>query len=146
MTRLTQIAHEFVEFVPETLEEGKLYVSVQYGTATHLCACGCGSKVITPITPTDWTLVFDGETVSLDPSIGSWSLPCRSHYWIQRGRVRWAARWSNDQVEAGRARDRSLKDAYFEKPDERPSGGDGNRRTSSDDGRLWRLLRRLRRR
>ncbi|MFC4855982.1 DUF6527 family protein [Actinophytocola glycyrrhizae] len=24
---------------------------------------------------------FNGETVSLSPSIGNWSFPCRSHYY-----------------------------------------------------------------
>ncbi|WP_417924835.1 DUF6527 family protein [Collimonas pratensis] len=27
----------------------------------------------------DWSLTYDGKTVSLDPSIGNWSLPCRAH-------------------------------------------------------------------
>ncbi|MGW5416889.1 DUF6527 family protein [Actinomadura geliboluensis] len=29
--------------------------------------------------------------MSLDPSIGNWSLPCRSHYGVRRGRVQQAA-------------------------------------------------------
>jgi hypothetical protein len=35
---------------------------------------------------------FDGRSVSLTPSIGSWSLPCHSHYFLTRGKVRWAGR------------------------------------------------------
>jgi hypothetical protein len=43
--------------------------------------------------------------VSLNPSLGSWSLPCQSHYWSQRNRVHWARRWSPEEIAAGRARD-----------------------------------------
>lgn len=77
----------FVEFVPDELDEATLYISMTYGTASHLCCCGCGTKVVTPITPTDWSMRFDGDTVSLFPSIGNWDQPCRSHYVIERNRV-----------------------------------------------------------
>ena len=42
-----RIAHEFVEFIPEKLEEGVVYVSFEYATAMHLCCCGCGREVST---------------------------------------------------------------------------------------------------
>jgi Family of unknown function (DUF6527) len=35
----------------------------------NLCCCGCGEKVVTPLRPTDWKLIFDGKTISLDPSL-----------------------------------------------------------------------------
>src|ERR1039458_6166357 len=88
-----KLSHKFVEFVPNVLEKGVLYVSITYGTASHLCCCGCGREVVTPITPTGWKLIFDGETVSLHPSIGNWNFPCRSHYWISNNRVEWAEDW-----------------------------------------------------
>jgi hypothetical protein len=106
------LRHEFVEFIPDELEEGVLYVSIPYATAAHLCACGCGREVITPISPTDWKVIFDGATVSLDPSIGNWSFPCQSHYWIRRGRIRWARKWTREEIEAGRARGRRVKERY----------------------------------
>jgi Family of unknown function (DUF6527) len=109
---MKQLRHEFVEYLPEALEEGTLYVSMQYATAAHRCACGCGNEVITPLSPTDWKLTFDGRTISLSPSIGNWSFPCRSHYWITRDRVEWAASWSREEVEAGRAKDRKRKGQY----------------------------------
>jgi hypothetical protein len=109
---MKQLRHEFVEYLPEALEEGTLYVSMQYATAAHRCACGCGNEVITPLSPTDWKLTFDGRTISLSPSIGNWSFPCRSHYWITRDRVEWAASWSQEEVEAGRAKDRKRKGQY----------------------------------
>ena len=56
--------------------DGILYVSMEYATATHLCACGCGLTVVTPISPTDWQISYNGRTVSLYPSIGNRSFPC----------------------------------------------------------------------
>lgn len=108
---------QFVESVPETLDAGVLYVSMSLASVIHLCACGCGQEVITPLSPTDWKLWFDGESVTLDPSIGNWSFRCRSHYWIRGGAVQWSGSWSDGQIAAGRAHDRERKDAYYEEPE-----------------------------
>jgi uncharacterized protein DUF6527 len=107
------LTHEFIEFVPDVVEEGKLYVSIEYATIVHKCCCGCGKEVVTPLSPTGWKLIFDGKTISLDPSIGNWSFPCRSHYWIRNNRVRWAADWPQSRVDANRAHDRYAKERYF---------------------------------
>ena len=90
MIRRTAIEHRFVESAPEALDDGVLYVSIPYSTALHLCPCGCGSEIVTPISRQGWTLAFDGESISLHPSIGNWNYPCRSHYWIRRDRIEWA--------------------------------------------------------
>ncbi len=107
------LRHEFVEHIPDQLAEGTIYISVQFATAVHRCCCGCGNEVVTPLSPTDWSLIFDGESVSLDPSIGNWSFACRSHYWITRSRVKWARRWSKERIRAGRAADSAAKARYF---------------------------------
>lgn len=107
------LRHEFVEFIPDAIDEGKIYVSIEYATAVHKCACGCGKEVVTPLTPTDWKLIFDGKTVSLDPSIGNWGFLCRSHYWITNDRAIWAEDWSQARVDASRAQDRRAKDKYY---------------------------------
>ncbi len=111
--KVTLLKHKFVDLIPEELAEGTVYVSIPYGTVVHKCCCGCGNEVVTPLGPTDWQLVFDGESVSLTPSIGNWSLPCQSHYWINRNRVAWASRWRSAQIAAARAADRAAKDEYF---------------------------------
>lgn len=113
MKRDINFRHEFVEFMPDSIDEGTLYVSMEYATVIHRCCCGCGNKVVTPLSPTDWTLTFDGHAITLDPSIGNWGFPCRSHYWIKGGKVRWSADWSHKRIEAGRARDRHEKERYF---------------------------------
>lgn len=110
---MTTLRHKFVECIPETLDEGVLYVSIAHGTAVHRCCCDCGREVVTPLTPTDWKLIFDGETVSLYPSIGSWNLPCRSHYWITRNRVEWAEDWPEWKVEAVAAKEQREKDWFY---------------------------------
>ena len=102
-------------YIPDVVKEGVLYISIPYATATHKCACGCGEVVVTPISPTDWNLTWNGESVTLNPSIGSWSLPCRSHYCIVENRIIWARKWNFSEIYAGRAKDRRAKDRYYGK-------------------------------
>ena len=111
MRQPTVLVYEFVKTIPEELEERTLYVSMDYATVAHKCCCGCGREVVTPLTPTDWKLTYDGESISLSPSIGNWSFECMSHYWIEESTVRWAGRWSKKQIEVGRMRDRRAKAA-----------------------------------
>lgn len=110
---MTKLFHKFVEFIPDVTEDGVLYVSLTYGTVSHRCCCGCGREVVTPLTPTDWKLIFDGETVSLYPSIGNWNFPCRSHYWIRNNCVEWAEDWSEHEVNEAIADDRIQKFRYY---------------------------------
>jgi hypothetical protein len=86
---LKTIEPRFVTNVPRSLEPGVLYVSMEFGTTVHACCCGCGEQVVTPLAPNDWSLLYDGQTVSLWPSIGNWNMHCRSHYVIQRNEVVW---------------------------------------------------------
>ena len=109
--------HSFVKFIPEVLDEGILYISMEYGTAMHRCACGCGNPVVTPFSPTDWQLYFNGEAISLSPSIGNWNFTCQSHYWIRQGQIQWAGKWSKDEIEKGRKRDQINKGRHVAKPD-----------------------------
>lgn len=116
MMRCQKLEHRFVQFVPEKLEPGVLYISLEFCTASHACCCGCGEEVVTPLSPVQWRITFDGETVSLWPSIGSWSLQCRSHYVIDHGRVLTAPPWNDAQVEAGRQRDREERAHHYGAP------------------------------
>ena len=93
VTKIPRLRHHFVDFIPEHLADGHLYVCMEHATAIHRCCCGCGSEVVTPLAPDDWKLTFDGEAISLSPSIGNWSFKCRSHYWIRNDRVVWARKW-----------------------------------------------------
>jgi hypothetical protein len=111
--RHQRLTHRFVEHIPERLEPGILYVSMKYATSAHACCCGCGEEVVAPFTPTDWKMTFDGETISLHPSIGNWTLKCRSHYVITGGMATEALPWDDEQVEAERRRDRAAKAHFF---------------------------------
>lgn len=117
MMRHSHLEYRFVQHIPDRLEQGVLYVSMEYGTAAHSCCCGCGEEVVTPFTPTDWKMTFDGETVSLRPSIGNWNLPCHSHYVIERGQVIEARPWSDEQIAAERRRDKAAKARYYNTPE-----------------------------
>ena len=109
------IKHNFVEFIPDIVEQGILYISIPYATATHKCACGCGEIVVTPITPTDWDIIWNGDSITIRPSIGNWSLPCRSHYFIEKNRIIWAGKWSQSKIKKGRKKDKTAKKRYYKK-------------------------------
>ena len=83
----SHLKHIFIKKFPESLEEGVLYISIEYGTAVHKCCCGCGEKVFTPFSPDFWKITYDGESISLYPSIGNWSFECKSHYFIKNDKV-----------------------------------------------------------
>ena len=113
MTAPLSIEHVFVDRIPTVRTEKTLYVSIPFATAVHNCMCGCGTKIVTPLSPPQWKITFDGETVSLWPSIGNSGLTCRSHYVIEQEQVHWAPTWSDEKIVAGRARDKSLRDRHF---------------------------------
>jgi len=102
-----------VEFIPKILEPGILYVAEELGAAAHLCACGCGAKVRTPLGPTDWSLVETPRGPTLRPSIGNWQQHCQSHYWIRNGEILWARRWSKEEIAEGRKAERSRADQHY---------------------------------
>jgi hypothetical protein len=97
---------------------------------------------VTPLSPAQWAVVFDGATVSLVPSIGNWQSPCRSHYSVQRDRIRWAGQWTEAQIAAGRERDRLELERYLsgsstpDQPAVQPTSAPPSRRA-----RPWRWLR-----
>lgn len=114
--RVTRFEHRFVEHFPDQLEPGVLYVSLPFASVAHGCACGCGNEVVTPLSPTGWRLTFNGKSISLYPSIGNWSYPCRSHYWIKHGVVEWSYDMSRAEIEAGRKYARATRAGYYETP------------------------------
>ena len=110
------IQNRFVELIPEKLEDGILYISIKYCTTIHKCVCGCGNEVVTPISPNDWQLYFDGKTISLFPSIGNWNFDCKSHYWITKNKIEMIRKWSEKEIDSGKKSDyHSKKKYYFKK-------------------------------
>lgn len=111
---LTRIRLERVRTMPTTLEPGVLYVSEEFETAAHLCACGCRSKIRTPLGATEWTFTDDRDGPSLAPSVGNWQKPCKSHYWIDQGEIHWSGAWSQTQILAGRAAEERRRRTYYD--------------------------------
>jgi hypothetical protein len=134
---------QVVELMPPTIDDGILYISLKYMTAVHRCCCGCGERVVTPISPTDWSVTFHGDTVSLHPSVGNWGLACGSHYIFRRSRVEWAPRWSQERIDAGRRADHLAKQQQFDGGVQRgisPAGGGKSTREPIARGRRMRRL------
>ncbi|MHB8634227.1 MAG: DUF6527 family protein [Thermoplasmatota archaeon] len=100
-----QVKHAFVEFIPDQLEGATLYISLTYNITTHLCFCGCGSVVNASLSPSRWSIEYDGERVTMYPSFGNFSFPCQSHYWIRRSRVVWAKRYTTEEIAEARQTD-----------------------------------------
>lgn len=100
-----------VQHFPTKIEPGILYVAEEFKAAAHLCACGCGSIVRTPLNR--WTLIDTEDGPSLDPSIGNWQEPCHSHYWIERGEVIWDRKWSPREIEAGRRQEQARLNSHY---------------------------------
>jgi hypothetical protein len=80
-----EIKPVFVEFIPEKLIQNEIYISKEYGTAVHLCLCGCGEKAVMPLNPkfsSSWNLMEKDGKVSFSPSILNTNCPNRYHYII----------------------------------------------------------------
>ena len=107
--------YKFVKYIPDNLNKGVIYISLEFGTAVHKCFCGCEERVVTPISPTDWEISYNGEAISFYPSIGNWSFKCQSHYWIKHNKVIWGRKWSKTEIKTGRERDLLNKKNYYEK-------------------------------
>ncbi|WP_414695066.1 DUF6527 family protein [Paraburkholderia sp.] len=105
------------------------------------------------MTPTDWTLTFDGEHISLWPSVGSWNLPCQSHYVIRKNRVITAAPWSQKQIDGQIAKEKAVRSLQYDQAIEQSAGelvtpaDTGNADSSVQEqrsgfwSRLWKLWR-----
>ena len=119
--RCTTIIPEFVESAPQDLQDGVIYISDRFRTALHKCCCGCGREVVTPLNPAGWSYYRDGRSITLKPSIGNWSFPCKSHYLIIRNQVVWAETMSAQQIARVKARDACDQEAYIKRCNEEKS-------------------------
>ena len=111
-----------VHYMPKELKPGVLYVSEEFGIAAHLCPCGCGAKIKTPLGPTEWSIEETDSGPSLSPSVGNWQQACQSHYWIYRGEIKWAAKWTPEQISAGRRHEEERRGAYYDALDRKRGG------------------------
>lgn len=84
--------------IPEgELRQDYFYYCEKSHTAVHLCACGCGSRVVTPIAyegqPSGRNAFRLHATIdnlaTLDRPIVNVHLPCYSRYYIRSSRIEW---------------------------------------------------------
>lgn len=101
--------HQFVEIIPKELDSNTLYVSIKYNTIIHKCPCGCGEEVVTPLSPYDWKLTYNGINISLYPSIGNWNYKCKSHYWIKNSKIVWSSNMEDEQILFNRKQNEKAK-------------------------------------
>lgn len=111
---MNRLSLEHVQYLPKELTPGVLFVSKEYSVAGHLCACGCGQKVITPLGPAEWTFSERNGRPTLYPSIGNWQLPCRSHYFIKDGAIDWSYSMSEKSIAAGRRAEEAHRQQYYD--------------------------------
>jgi len=87
--KLYEIDYRLVDFIPKDKKFGILYICDAYSVTVHKCACGCGVDVVTPFgDDKSWALTIT-DKVSLSPSIGNFRYPCKSHYFITEGKIKW---------------------------------------------------------
>jgi Family of unknown function (DUF6527) len=108
--------------MPRELKPNVLYVSEEFDIAIHLCPCGCGSRVKTPLGAAEWSMEENESGPTLEPSLGNWQIACQSHYWITRGNVEWAAKWKPEQIAEGRRYEEKRRRAYYEANDRQRGG------------------------
>lgn len=134
VTRIDRVRPSFVKFIPDVLADGVLYISGEYKVVTHRCCCGCGERVDTPLSPSGWVLSFNGDTVSLWPSIAGGR--CNSHYVIRGGKIQWVAPLTRSQAMI--ALDRDVAAANFLSGPTRDADADGKGRARTEP--WWRRL------
>lgn len=89
--KINELKPEYVHYVPDKMEEGVLYISIEFRLANHLCACGCGIETVTPLGKDDWQLTDNNGLITLRPSIGNfrWENPYHAHYYITNNNIEW---------------------------------------------------------
>jgi Family of unknown function (DUF6527) len=94
-TKIDHLELREVEYMPDELEHGILYHSDRFNTAIHLCACGCGNQVVTPLAEkvghiplegSKWGFQIDKNGPTLFGSIGNQNV-CGAHYNVRDGRI-----------------------------------------------------------
>jgi hypothetical protein len=112
--KVQTVRPQYVEQLPDQIQEGVLYICEEFDLTAHKCCCGCGEDVYNKLGPAKWKLnKAPGGCVSLYPSVGNWKYECKSHYWIRENRVIDAGPMSARAIEAVQQRDRRDRDIYI---------------------------------
>ncbi len=85
--KLTTLQLKYVDYIPVEREEGILYLCQEYHVSCHRCPCGCGKDVI--LDHNRWEYSILSDTITVRPSVWSFNLPCKSHYFITNNQIEW---------------------------------------------------------
>jgi hypothetical protein len=102
-----------VHYIPENFDPGVFYYSEVYAIAGHLCPCGCGNKVITPIDADHWSYTQTDGKPTLYPCLENHHLPCNSTYWLIFGEVLWSNRAPYDDKPKARKTENEERKLYL---------------------------------
>jgi uncharacterized protein DUF6527 len=91
---MARFTYRAVERLPKQLEQGVVYHSAEFEVAAHACACGCGHRVML-LVPDSHQVSQQNGFATVRPSISVCDAPCKSHYIITSGQVRWLAAFSD---------------------------------------------------
>lgn len=90
-------SYRAVERIPRVLGDGVVYHNQEFQLAALLCACGCGHR-ITLLVPDSHQVSSEGGLATIRPSIAVCDAPCRSHYFIIAGKVKWLPAFTRAQA------------------------------------------------
>lgn len=90
--KINELKPIYVKFPPkiDSMREGELYIlATETPSSIHLCPCGCKNIVVLPHDKDGWKLTDKNGKITMRPSVGSFNLPCKSHYYITDNKVEW---------------------------------------------------------
>jgi hypothetical protein len=90
-------SYQAVERIPKVLDDGIVYHNQEFQLAALLCACGCGHR-ITLLVPDSHQVSSERGLATIRPSIAVCDAPCKSHYFITAGKVKWLPAFSQAQA------------------------------------------------
>jgi hypothetical protein len=89
--------YQAVERIPKLLSDGVVYHNEEFQLAALLCACGCGHR-ITLLVPDSHQVSSEGGLATIRPSIAVCDAPCKSHYFVTAGKVKFLPAFTRAQA------------------------------------------------
>jgi hypothetical protein len=120
--KIETVKPQYVDELPDELEEGFFYICEAFDLTAHKCCCGCGEDVFNKLNPAKWRLEKRSDgSISLFPSVGNWKYACSAHYWIKANQVIDAGPMNARTIEAVQEQDRRDRDRYIAQVNSQPA-------------------------
>ena len=91
--------YQAVDRIPKQLDNNIVYHSEEFEIGALLCACGCGHRVML-LVPDSHRITSHGGMATVRPSIAVCDVPCKSHYYITEGQVKWLPAFTDAMASA----------------------------------------------